>query len=510
MNEENKGQQDAWSASSNRPRPRIDIADPLKPAEPTARAAQNKGVSTQGQQAQGQRTQAPYPADGTALAGGSATQGSGATQAFTPTKANSAAYPAAAQQSQQTNMQQSALRPAPQHTPQATASSMPPMRKKRRAPKIVAALVVVLVIAGAAAGGGYWWYNNHPVEVSLNGTTTTIEGSQRSIQGLIDAGTVTPTPGNHLAIDGSIIKEGGGQAATVTLNNAQTSDYSALLMDGDTIEVTNGADTTESYTEETKETKPAKASVKVTGSGAIHSVSAPSKETVKVLTGSESGKTKTEVIKKSSGLTVTKHNASPKKKVIALTFDDGPWPTTTDQILDILADNDAKATFFTIGKQIASHTSSVKKMKEAGHQICTHTYDHASGSGRGVNITYMSAPEQKKEIKKGYQAIKDVTGEDASTVVRLPGGNVNEDTYSNLANLITAEINWNIDTEDWSRPGEDAIYKRIVSASSGDIILMHDGGGDRTQTVAALKKALPVLKEKGYSFVTIDELLKED
>ncbi len=523
---EHNNEQGAWSASSNRPRPRINIADPLQPAQPQG---SRPAASGQNSQTQGGREQ---------LVGQAAAAQRAEAQAQVQPQAQAANRQAPSQQAQtgyqQTRQQAPVARaqlayqqqgqPANAYQAQAQAPypnqgntqagprqyKQAPARKKRRAPKVIAALAIVLAVAGAAAGGGWWWYNNHAVEVTLNGTTTTIEGSQRSIQGLIDAGTVTPTAGNHLAIDGSVIQQGGGNAATVKLNNAETSDFSQLLMDGDDIGVTNGTDTTEEYTEETKETKPAKASVKVKGSGAIHKVSAPSKETVKVLTGKESGKTKTEVVKKSSGLTVTKCNASTNKKVIALTFDDGPWPTTTDEILDILAENDAKATFFTIGKQIASHTSSVKRMKEAGHQICTHTYDHASGSGRGVNITYMSASEQKKEIKKGYEAIKAVTGEDASTVVRLPGGNVNEDTYSNLSNLISAEINWNVDTEDWSRPGVDAIYNRIVNASSGNVILMHDGGGDRSQTVAALKKALPVLKGKGYSFVTIDELLKDN
>lgn len=397
----------------------------------------------------------------------------------------------------------------PPHKGQAPTPSMPEPGCKRRAPKAIAILALVAVLVAGCGFGVHQWYVSHPVDITLDGAPTTIEGSQRTIQGLIDAGTVTPTPGNHLAVDGSVLKQGGGEAASVKLNGQATSDFATLLMDGDTIEVTNGKDTTEESTEETKTTKPAKADVKLTGTGAIHALSGPSEETVKVVTGKESGLTQTTVLKKSSGLSVKRYNADTKgKKMIALTFDDGPWPTTTDEILDILSSNGAKATFFTIGKQIPNHTSSVKRMKDDGHQICTHTYDHASGSGRGVNITYMTKAEQRAEIEKGMKAIEDVTGDKASKVVRLPGGNVNEETYRNLSDLITAEINWSIDTEDWSRPGADAIYQRLKNASAGSIILMHDGGGDRSQTVAALKKALPELKAQGYSFVTMDELLK--
>ena len=119
----------------------------------------------------------------------------------------------------------------------------------------------------------------------------------------------------------------------------------------------------------------------------------------------------------------------------------------------------------------------------------------------------MSAEEQTQEIQKGYDAIKNAIGEEASRIIRTPGGNFNEKTARILEPLVDAEIGWNIDTEDWRRPGADAIASRIESAENGSIILMHDGGGDRSQTVKALREALPRLKEQGFRFVTIDELL---
>ena len=78
----------------------------------------------------------------------------------------------------------------------------------------------------------------------------------------------------------------------------------------------------------------------------------------------------------------------------------------------------------------------------------------------------------------------------------------------NIGPLIKAEIGWNIDSSDWRRPGADAIAKQIEDAWPGAIVLMHDGGGDRSQTIEALKKALPRLKDQGYRFITIDELLQ--
>ena len=94
--------------------------------------------------------------------------------------------------------------------------------------------------------------------------------------------------------------------------------------------------------------------------------------------------------------------------------------------------------------------------------------------------------------------------------MRAPGGNFKGDIVWTLQPYIDAEIGWNVDTEDWRRPGADTIASRIMKAKPGSVILMHDGGGDRSQTVEALKKALPQLKQEGYRFITISELLQYD
>ena len=153
----------------------------------------------------------------------------------------------------------------------------------------------------------------------------------------------------------------------------------------------------------------------------------------------------------------------------------------------------------------------MKRIHDEGNQIATHTWDHASGSGGGVDLTKMSADEQIQEVDKGFKAIEDVLGTSVTRVMRAPGGNYHATSsgniITNLADHVTAEIGWNVDTEDWRRPGAQAIADRIMSAQPGDVVLMHDGGGDRSQTVEALKIALPQLKAQGYRFVTIDELM---
>ena len=152
----------------------------------------------------------------------------------------------------------------------------------------------------------------------------------------------------------------------------------------------------------------------------------------------------------------------------------------------------------------------VKRAADEGHQICTHSYDHASGSGRGVDMTRMSADEQIAEVQKGQDAITQATGKEASKIFRSPGGNYHDEIIWTLQPYVTGEIGWNVDTEDWRRPGAEAIAQRLLSVKPGDVVLMHDGGGDRSQTIEALKIALPQLVEEGYKFVTIDQLIAYD
>lgn len=372
---------------------------------------------------------------------------------------------------------------------------------------IAALAVVVVAIIGVFAFQNY--EATKAVAVTLNGESVTVEGDQRSPEGILNAGLVSVTPGNYVAVDKSVIREGEGTRATVTLNGEKTDDLSTHLEEGDEIKVENGTDVMESFTEGETEVLPY--STKITGTGAVHLYMNKGKNGEKVVrTGDESGiKTET-VTQEPVNRTIQCYNVDTGgDKVIALTFDDGPWDSSTEKILDILDENDAKATFFTVGYKIAGHEDLVKRAAEAGHEIGTHTWDHAEGSGKGVSLIKMSSDERKEEVTKGLKAIEDATGSKASTVFRAPGGNFDDSVATDLQELISAEIGWNIDTNDWQKPGASTVAKRIESAGAGNIILMHDGGGDRSQTVAALKEALPVLKDEGYSFITVQELIEK-
>lgn len=372
---------------------------------------------------------------------------------------------------------------------------------------IAVAAVVVLAIVGIFAFNN--WMGSKPVEVTLNGDQVTISGAERSVGGLLDNNVVSVTPGNYVAVDGSTIRQGEGTRCTAKVNGNDTDDMDMHLNGGDKIEISNGTDITEPYTDSEPQTLPHKTELK--GVGAVHLYSNNAQDGEQVTrTGKESGITATVTTKEPVDNIVQYYNVNSNgDKVIALTFDDGPWDKQTDEILDILEQNDAKATFFTVGQCISGHEKELQRAASMGCEIGTHTWDHAEGSGEGVSLIKMSTDERKQEVQKGLEAIKNATGQEASTIFRCPGGNFDTSVATDLEGIVTAEIGWNVDTTDWKKPGADVIAQRIQSAGPGNIILMHDGGGDRSQTIEGLRQALPKLKEQGYSFITVQELLEK-
>jgi peptidoglycan-N-acetylglucosamine deacetylase len=167
-----------------------------------------------------------------------------------------------------------------------------------------------------------------------------------------------------------------------------------------------------------------------------------------------------------------------------LTFDDGPSVKYTPQILRVLAKHHAHATFFALGEAANAHPELVKQIRAAGHTIGNHTHDHKS-------LPKLSDNDARAELQKGP----------ASRCFRPPYGAVNDDVRAIAAELKQEVVLWDADTEDWDRPGADKIEERVLEGvAPGAIVLFHDGGGDRSQTVTALKRLLPQLIEQGYAF----------
>lgn len=377
-----------------------------------------------------------------------------------------------------------------------------PQRPRRKLAAIVIASALVLTFAGGIA----FAVQNLPTPVTFNGQPLEV-GGERTLAAAMEASGIEPKPGDLVAVDGSVLEAGKGEPFSASVNGEPVSDPSRKLAKGDVVEVGDGGPV-EEPAEVVEQAVPF--TIEEEGSGAIHLLEGEGVDgLVQTKTGSISGLTVDQTAREPQN--IKRRNVSPEvgdDKVIALTFDDGPWSETTAQVLDVLKEHGAKATFFTVGNRIDGEgVDLVKRAASEGHQICTHSFSHASGSGQGVNLGYMTPEEQTAEIEQGFAAIQNATGAEASRVIRTPGGNYGEEVMRAIGPIVSAEIGWNIDSQDWRKPGAGAIADQIRSVWPGAIVLMHDGGGDRSQTVEALKAALPYLKDQGYRFVTVDELL---
>ncbi|HEY1419053.1 MAG TPA: polysaccharide deacetylase family protein, partial [Myxococcaceae bacterium] len=176
-----------------------------------------------------------------------------------------------------------------------------------------------------------------------------------------------------------------------------------------------------------------------------------------------------------------------------------PWPDTP-QFLDVLEREHVVATFFQIGEQVGTYGPAVdRRMLADGDIIGDHTWNHADVSGDGSFAA--------GEISSAAAAIRNLTGFNPC-LFRAPGGAVSGALISEARSMGFLTIQWDVDPRDWSRPGTDSIYNTVVgTAQNGSIILQHDGGGDRSETLAALPREIDTFKREGYGFVTIPQLL---
>ncbi|MFC5468394.1 polysaccharide deacetylase family protein [Cohnella suwonensis] len=193
-----------------------------------------------------------------------------------------------------------------------------------------------------------------------------------------------------------------------------------------------------------------------------------------------------------------------KEKLIALTFDDGPNPRTTPQILDLLAENEAKATFFVVGKRVERFPEIVRREAMEGHEVANHTYSHSYYT-RGF-----SPKKLVEELDRTQAKIDDLTGWHCQWF-RPPGGFYDDKVIDTVRSKGYTVIlwSWHQDTKDWLAPGADRIVNKVLkNARNGDIVLLHDHVDGSVQTVQALRTILPELRRRGYKMVTVSELLR--
>lgn len=203
---------------------------------------------------------------------------------------------------------------------------------------------------------------------------------------------------------------------------------------------------------------------------------------------------------KYQGTTVYKGQPSNNEKVIALTIDDGPWQNTTVQMLDILKENNVKVTFFWVGQALQEHPDLAKREVAEGHAIGNHTWHH--WYKRMDEATAHSEIERTADLMYKTTKVK-------TSLFRPPGGVLNNGLAAYAKSQKYAVVMWSQTSADTDPHAKYQVFVKNVlrDAKPGGIVLMHDGGGDRQRTVQALPQIISGLKQQGYRFVTVPELL---
>lgn len=197
--------------------------------------------------------------------------------------------------------------------------------------------------------------------------------------------------------------------------------------------------------------------------------------------------------------------SATNKKVVALTFDDGPYSPYTEQLLDILKEHNVPATFFLVGKNVEKYPELVRRIANEGHQLGNHTYHH-------VDLLKGDRKTIAEEIDRTSKAIAAITGT-APHVVRPPHGFRDPVVMEIMAERNLKVVEWSVMSRDWTNPGVEVIVDRTVKkVKNGSIILLHDGDGiaskaSRIQSVEATRRIIQALMAQGYQFVTVDEIL---
>ncbi len=178
-------------------------------------------------------------------------------------------------------------------------------------------------------------------------------------------------------------------------------------------------------------------------------------------------------------------------RTMVLTFDDGPDPRYTPGVLDTLAEYDVRAMFFVCGEMATDHKDLLARMADEGHVVGNHTWSHPL-------LTSLTRRQIRSEMTRTSEVIEDGYGEPPRWF-RAPYGAWNRTTFQLGAELGMEPLAWTVDTLDWTAPGTGTIVSRVQDgAGPGVVVLSHDAGGDRSQSVAALRRYLPRLLDSGY------------
>ncbi len=351
--------------------------------------------------------------------------------------------------------------------------------------------VACLLTAGGGFGFGTWYQDSHNVDVSVR------DGSRREtvvVQQGAPVGTVLamagvrPTPGALRAAVSHKVLDPNYAPAQITVSG-QPGSLTTPVTDGDVVEVQAGLDAVEPLATVEEPTSA------VETVGTMRYLDTPGKPGRIVVTrGARSGE-----LVGQSGEQPPVPPARRIDKVVALTFDDGPGPYTS-KILDVLRQKGVKAVFCVIGRMIPETPDAIRQIAADGNALCDHTQNHDEYLDRKPQVTIES------EMDKALVYIA-VAGGPRPVFYRPPGGALNPQIIATANARQLQELHWSVDTGDWQKPGVDKIVARATAVSPGAIILLHDGGGDRSQTVAALPTIIDRVRAMGYTFIVPESTL---
>lgn len=365
----------------------------------------------------------------------------------------------------------------------------------RPIPRVYAALGLLLFAAGLAASLGA----GNTILVNIDGTQRRVKPGT-TVGDVVNAGFVAARPGDVLAAQGGrVVSEGRGTAITVRRNGrAVVSEHT--LFDGDVVESIDGSDTVEGVV---ARELPIPLATMFEGTGPLMTLVSPGsvgvrRVTVGELSGDEIAGTST-VLVEATPMVIKRYGSAPGGKVVALTFDDGPWPGQTDRILTVLRQYKVRASFFMLGYLAKRNSGLAHRVAEDGHLVGNHTLGHRM-------LTQLSAEAVDDQIEQGEAAIEKGAGV-SPTWFRPPGGNISPAVWSRVTRASLRVALWDVDPQDWRRPTPAQIKNNVVAnVRPGSIVLLHDGGGNRESTIAALPQIIVALQARGYRFVTLDEL----
>lgn len=365
----------------------------------------------------------------------------------------------------------------------------PPRARRRHLIVSLLAVGIALALVGA-------YFLTRPTPIDADGRVKSVRAGAR-VGDVRELPLWAAPPGDLLAIDGSVIATAGGEPPLLIVNGKAVPESERLYM-GDRVVSRRGADVKEASRVAYEKIK---FKTVYQGRGSLSELTTEGVPgTREVTVGLVSGiRIPGKVIRKPIDAVVVRHKPRPGQKLVALTFDDGPWPGQTDKILDILAKENVKATFFMVGVRVKRAPSLARRVSAEGHQVANHTMGHR-------DLARVSAKEVAKQIVKGRGTIKAYTKVDTPWL-RPPYGSMDAAAWKVTKKTRSKVVLWNVDSEDWRRGGVSKIRTSVVKHTRpGSVILMHDGGIDRRQTITALPGIIRDLKKRGYVFVTVEDL----